>query len=63
MSEERAGTCPECGSDLTTRTNRATGQDFTGCKRYPDCRYTAPLTAYQELKRAGAPTLPGLEEC
>ncbi len=33
--------CPECGSELTVRSNRY-GQ-FVGCTAYPDCEYTRPL--------------------
>lgn len=55
-------TCPDCGADLVVRTNRTTGSDFLGCNRFPECGYTSPLTAYLEMRRAGAPVLPGFGE-
>lgn len=33
-------TCPECGGPMMSRANRATGQRFWGCKRYPVCKGT-----------------------
>ncbi|MBV1895100.1 MAG: NERD domain-containing protein [Rhodobacteraceae bacterium] len=32
--------CPRCGSTMIERTNRKTGQTFSGCSRYPKCRGT-----------------------
>ncbi len=37
--EAEKRTCPECGGELTLRTNRR-GQQFWGCSNYPQCRYT-----------------------
>lgn len=34
--------CPECGAELHIRQSRF--GEFIGCSRYPDCRYTRPLT-------------------
>jgi ssDNA-binding Zn-finger/Zn-ribbon topoisomerase 1 len=32
--------CPLCEGPMVSRANRATGQRFWGCKKYPDCRGT-----------------------
>jgi DNA topoisomerase I len=50
-----AGPCPECGSELAVRWNRA-GR-FLGCTGYPGCRYTHPLDDEQkaEPKPTGEP--------
>ena len=53
--------CDECGADMVVRTNRSTGEPFLGCTRYPECAYTTPLQVDQQLRAAGARTLPGLE--
>lgn len=40
--------CPACGSPMVVRTIRSgdrKGERFLGCKRYPDCRATAPIRA------------------
>ncbi|HEC57560.1 MAG TPA: DNA topoisomerase I [Candidatus Syntrophoarchaeum butanivorans] len=37
-----AGSCPECGKDLTIRRSRRGGR-FIGCTGYPDCTYSLPL--------------------
>ena len=62
MAEERAGTCPACGGTLIVRIRRRDNKEFLGCDRYPDCVWTGPLTAWLELRRAGAQILPGLED-
>ena len=49
--------CPECPGTLELRINRRTGEEFLGCDRYPECRFTKPLDTYLRMKRAGAPTL------
>ena len=36
-------TCPYCGSPLVLQTARNTGNQFLGCSKYPDCRYTANI--------------------
>lgn len=45
MAERRQnpGACPRCGSAMTGRTNRSTGERFLGCTRYPDCKGTRPV--------------------
>jgi ssDNA-binding Zn-finger/Zn-ribbon topoisomerase 1 len=58
---EPAGVCPACGHGMIIRRNRATGSLFRACSAYPTCAKTAPLTAYHEQRRRGAPRLPGLE--
>jgi hypothetical protein len=35
--------CPRCSSPMVRRVQRATGEPFLGCSRYPDCRGTRPL--------------------
>lgn len=32
--------CPRCGSELVERTNRHSGEKFSGCSRYPQCKGT-----------------------
>lgn len=32
--------CPLCGGPMVSRANRATGQRFWGCRKYPDCKGT-----------------------
>ncbi len=32
--------CPDCGSTMVERTNRATGSTFFGCSDFPDCTGT-----------------------
>lgn len=53
--------CTECGAKLVIRTNRNTNTDFMGCERYPVCRFTMPLAADIEMRRAGAEALPGFD--
>ncbi len=36
--------CPVCGAEMVERTNRRSGERFLGCRRYPQCRGTRPLT-------------------
>ncbi|MBB5206856.1 restriction endonuclease [Chiayiivirga flava] len=40
VNPARAADCPTCGSTMTTRTNRRSGERFLGCTRYPACRGT-----------------------
>lgn len=54
--------CPRCGAQLIIRVNGETGESFLGCQRYPECRFTQPLPTDVQLRLAGAPTLPGLDE-
>ena len=61
VNGKRTRVCDECGSDMVVRTNRSTGEPFLGCTRYPECAYTTPLPVDQQLRAAGARTLPGLE--
>jgi ssDNA-binding Zn-finger/Zn-ribbon topoisomerase 1 len=35
--------CPECGSPMRIRTNRATQDEFWGCSMYPQCRGTIAI--------------------
>lgn len=34
------GCCPECNSDVVNRRNHTTGNEFTGCSSFPECRWT-----------------------
>lgn len=36
--------CPSCGDKLVQRTARKNKRTFWGCRHYPDCRYTRPIT-------------------
>ena len=38
-----ANICPRCGAEMVERTNRRSGEQFLGCRRYPRCRGTRPL--------------------
>ena len=51
--------CPKCGQPLVVRTNSNTGVDFLGCSRYPECKHSEPLPIDVEMRRQGAPGLPG----
>ncbi|MCB1740930.1 MAG: NERD domain-containing protein [Gammaproteobacteria bacterium] len=42
-ARRRSTGCPHCGSSMVERTNRATGEVFLGCHRYPDCKGTRQL--------------------
>lgn len=65
MSERIDIDCPEClasghgRQQLVVRTNRQSGQDFLGCKRWPDCQHTQKLPDWVLMERAGAERLPG----
>lgn len=37
-----ANTCPRCGAEMVERTNRRSGEQFLGCRRYPRCRGARP---------------------
>ena len=51
--------CPRCGHPLVVRTNENIGVDFLGCGRYPECKHSEPLPIDVEMRRQGAPGLPG----
>lgn len=36
--------CPRCSSPMVEKTNRISGERFLGCKRYPRCRGTRPVS-------------------
>jgi ssDNA-binding Zn-finger/Zn-ribbon topoisomerase 1 len=50
-------TCPICQSEMVKRQNRETEETFWGCTRYPECRGTRPISEYEKMIDAGAPTL------
>jgi ssDNA-binding Zn-finger/Zn-ribbon topoisomerase 1 len=54
--------CPRCGGVLVIRVNGLTGEDFLGCRRWPECKHTEPLAPDLALRIQGAATLPGLDE-
>lgn len=56
-----AKTCPACRPTvrLVVRTNGETGEQFLGCAKYPECKYTEPLTEDIKMQLMGASRLPG----
>lgn len=54
--------CPDCGARLAVRANRATGEEFLGCSKYPSCKHTEPLPEHVKMQLAGAEMLPGFGE-
>jgi ssDNA-binding Zn-finger/Zn-ribbon topoisomerase 1 len=54
-------TCPRCGSRLVVRTQKATGHQFLGCPKWPECSHAEPIPEAVIMKAAGAQTLPGME--
>ena len=46
-------------AELVARSNGETGQDFLGCSAYPDCKHTQELPIDMQMRRQGAPELPG----
>ena len=59
QSSEIKKFCPRCGQRLVVRTNESIGVDFLGCSRYPECKHSEPLPIDVEMRRQGAPGLPG----
>jgi restriction system protein len=46
LSEPTSPKCPLCGHQMVVRTarrGRSPGQQFWGCRNYPECRGTAPV--------------------
>lgn len=41
-------TCPDCGSKMVLRHNRATGEPFYGCGSFPACRHTMSVLEYRD---------------
>lgn len=46
-----------CGALMVQRENSRDGSRFWGCKAYPECTQTAPITETEKLIAAGVPTL------
>ena len=44
-ASRQARICPNCSSPLVVRRNRNKNRRFLGCSRYPDCRFTTPLSS------------------
>lgn len=62
VKTETAKACPKCpDTRLVVRTNKNTSHDFLGCGNWPECNYTEPLPLDMEMRRQGAPVLPGFE--
>ena len=62
MSEPQiVKSCPQCGADLVVRENHDDRSHFLGCSKWPACKHTEALTAYQEMRSAGADELPGFD--
>lgn len=40
--------CPRCGSFTCVRRNKRTGTDFIGCSAYPNCKYTRPISNFDD---------------
>jgi restriction system protein len=43
IQQSSAPSCPKCSSIMAERTNRATGQQFWGCLKFPACRGTIAI--------------------
>lgn len=41
------GTCPECGSDLTSRFSKKNRNNFIGCTNYPECKYVRNIASLE----------------
>ena len=37
--------CPQCGGRLRIRTNRREKNQFLGCSKYPECKFTEEINA------------------
>jgi len=44
ITSSSSPTCPVCDSNMITRENSRTGQNFWGCVNYPACKGTRPYT-------------------
>jgi len=62
MADKINKVCPECGSPLVARRNKATDSEFLGCTRWPGCNYTEGIPEYYRLRAQGAEPLPGFGE-
>ena len=45
--------CPTCGAKLIVKTNKANGNQFLGCPRWPECNYTRPIPESWKMRAAG----------
>lgn len=50
--------CPRCGGEMALRKNAANGNEFYGCKRYPDCRGTRSADGESSEERRTSDALP-----
>jgi hypothetical protein len=63
---ESFGTCPECGSAVTRKTNKKKGTTFYGCSGYPKCKWTAnspPKSGPAEQPEGESPADATCPEC
>lgn len=56
--------CPICDAEMEKRTNKTTGDQFWGCVRFKtdECKGTRPISEYEKMLEAGAPTLFDIKE-
>lgn len=54
--------CPRCSAVMVVRTNKASGQEFLGCSRWPECDHTEELPESYRMLREGHEMLPGFGE-
>lgn len=43
--------CPECNGDMVSRRNKASGEMFWGCKKYPNCKGTRDSFGRSKMER------------
>ena len=52
-------TCPGCGVVMMVRNNRVTKEPLLGCRLFPTCRHTLPITAlHKEAEEVPVPSTP-----
>lgn len=45
--------CPVCDGPIALRHNRASGQPFVGCSRFPKCKWTMPVHKFLIYSKGG----------
>ncbi len=53
--------CPKCNSVLVVLKNNKIEELFLACPNFPECKHTEPIPIDIQLRKLGAPTLPGFE--
>lgn len=63
MTRHYAYYCPilACRAPMVRRTNKASGREFYGCSRWPDCAGTIEIPERERMIELGAQPLPGFE--